>query len=87
MVTVDGELALLRVGDSLADCNRLAWASRIAGSPPAQAVSAHRMLSMLVGDSAGGIDMEAEVYRLMEFDSAIYALMERPAEFVTSNEN
>ena len=24
MVTVDGELALLRVGDSLVDCNRLA---------------------------------------------------------------
>ena len=45
------------------------------------------MLSMLVGDGAGGIDMEAEVYRLMGFDSAIYALMERPAEFVTSNEN
>ncbi len=32
MVTVDGELALLRVGDGLVDCNRLAWASRIACS-------------------------------------------------------
>ena len=38
MVTVDGELALLRVGDGLVDCNRLAWASRIADGLPAQAV-------------------------------------------------
>ncbi len=76
MVTVDGELALLRVGDGLVDCNRLAWASRIAGGLPAQAVSAHQTLSMLVGDGADGIDTEAEVCRLVGFDPATYALVE-----------
>lgn len=35
MVTVDGELALLRMGDNLVDCNRLARASRIADGLPA----------------------------------------------------
>ena len=76
MVTVDGELALLRVGDGLADCNRLAWASRIADGLPTQAVSAHRTLSALVGDGADGIDVEAEVCRLMGFDPATYELVE-----------
>ncbi|WP_282742568.1 hypothetical protein [Olsenella uli] len=76
MVTVDGELALLRVGDGLVDCNRLAWASRIADGLPAQAVSAHRMLSALMGNSADGIDVEARVCRLMGFDPATYALVE-----------
>ena len=76
MVTVDGELALLRVGDGLVDCNRLAWASRIADGLPAQAVSAHRTLSVLVGDGASGIDVEAEVCQLMGFDPATYAFVE-----------
>ena len=76
MVTVDGELALLRVGDGLVDCNRLAWASRIADGLPAQAVSAHRTLSMLMGNDTDGIDVEAEVCRLTGFDPATYALME-----------
>lgn len=76
MVTVDGELALLRVGDGLVDCNRLAWASRIADGLPAQAVSAHRMLSALMGNNANGIDVEARVCRLMGFDPATYALVE-----------
>ena len=76
MGTVDGELALLRVGDGLVDCNRLAWASRIAGGLPAQAVSAHQTLSMLVGDGADGIYTEAEVCRLVGFDPATYALVE-----------
>lgn len=80
MVMVDGELALLRVGDGLVDCNRLAWSSRIADGLLAQAVSAHRTLSMLMGDSAGGIDVEAEVCRLMGFDPATYELMEELAE-------
>ncbi len=79
MVTVDGELALLRVRDSLVDCNRLAWTSRLADGLPAQAVSAHRTLSMLMGDSAGGIDVEAEVCRLMGFDPATHALVEELA--------
>ncbi|MDP9860694.1 hypothetical protein J2S71_002390 [Olsenella profusa DSM 13989] len=80
MVMVDGELALLRVGDGLVDCNRLAWASRIADGLPAQAVSAHRTLSMLVSDGADGIDIEAEVCRLMGFDPATYELVEELAE-------
>ena len=80
MVTVDGELALLRVGDSLVDCSRLAWASRIADELPTQAVSAHRTLSTLLGDCADGIDVEAEVCRLMGFDPATYELAEELAE-------
>lgn len=80
MVTVDGELALLRVGDGLVDCNRLAWASRIADGLPAQAVSAHRMLSVLVDDSADGIDVESEVCNLMGFEPATYELVEELAE-------
>lgn len=79
MVTVDGELALLRVGDGLVDCNRLAWASRIADGLPAQAVSAHRTLSTLLGDGADGIDVEAGVCHLMGFDPATYALVEELA--------
>ena len=79
MVTVDGELALLRVGDGLVDCNRLAWASRIADGLSAQAVSAHRTLSMLVGGSADGIDVETEVCRLMGFDLVMYTLVEEIA--------
>lgn len=80
MVTVDGELALLRVGDDIVGCNRLAWASRIADGLPAQAVSAYRTLSMLMSDSTDGIDIEAEVCRLMGFDTATYALMEDLSE-------
>ena len=80
MVTVDGELALLRVGDGLVDCNRLVWASRIADGLPAQAVSAHHTLSMLVGDGVDGIDVEAEVCRLMGFHPAMYALAEELPE-------
>ena len=85
MVTVDGELALLRVGDGLVDCNRLAWASRIADGLPAQAVSAHRTLSVLVGDGASGIDVEAEVCQLMGFDPATYALMEDLSEMTDAD--
>lgn len=80
MVTVDGELALLRVGDGLVDCNRLAWASRIADGLPAQAASAHRTLSVLLGAGADGIDVEAEVCRLMGFDPAAYELVEELSE-------
>ena len=80
MVSVDGELALLRVGDGLVDCNRLAWASRIADGLPTQAVSAHRTLSVLVSDGTDGIDVEAEVCRLMGFDPATYALVEEVSE-------
>ena len=87
MVTVDGELALLRVGDGLVDCNRLAWASRIADGLPAQAVSAHRTLSALINDSAGSIDVEAEVCRLMGFDPATYALVEDLAADSTESES
>lgn len=79
MATVDGELALLRVGDSLVDCNRLAWASRIADELPAQAVSAHRTLSTLLGDCADGIDVEAEACRLIGFDPATYERVEELA--------
>lgn len=87
MVTVDGELALLHVGDGLVDCNRLAWASRIADGLPAQAVSAHRMLSTLVGDGADEIDIEAEVCRLMGFDPATYELVEGLATDPTDSES
>lgn len=76
MVTVDGELALLRVGDGLADCSRLAWASRIADGLPTQALLAHQTLSMLVGNGADGIDVEAEACRLMGFDPTTYELIE-----------
>ena len=86
MVTVDGEFALLRVGDGLVDCNRLAWASRIADGLPAQAVSAHQTLSMLVGDGADGIDVEAEVCRQMGFDPATYALVEGMHEMTCANQ-
>ena len=85
MVTVDGELALLRVGDDLVDCNRLAWASRIADGLPAQAVLAHRTLSMLVGNDTDGIDVEAEVCRLTGFDPATYALMEDLSEMTDAD--
>lgn len=85
MVTVDGELALLRVGDGLVDCNRLAWASRIADGLPAQAVSAHRTLSMLMGNDTDGIDVEAEVCRLTGFDPATYALMEDLSEMTDAD--
>ena len=85
MVTADGELALLRVGDGLVDCNRLAWASRIADGLPAQAVSAHRTLSMLMGNDTDGIDVEAEVCRLMGFDPATYALMEDLSEMTDAD--
>lgn len=85
MVTVDGELALLRVGDGLVDCNRLAWASRIADGLPAQAVSAHRTLSMLMGNDTDGIDVEAEVRRLTGFDPATYALMEDLSEMTDAD--
>ena len=87
MVTVDGEFALLRVGDGLVDCSRLAWASRIADGLPAQAVSAHRTLNMLVGDEADGIDVEAEVCRMMNFDPATYALVEGLATDSTDSES
>lgn len=80
MVTVDGELALLRVGDGLVDCNRLAWASRIADGLPVQAVSAHRTLSMLMSDGTDGIDVEVKVCRLMGFDPATYELVEDLSE-------
>ena len=85
MVTADGELALLRVGDGLVDCNRLAWASRIADGLPAQAVSAHRTLSMLMGNDTDGIDVEAEVCRLTGFDPATYALMEDLSEMTDAD--
>ena len=85
MVTVDGELALLRVGDGLVDCSRLAWASRIADGLPAQAVSAHRTLSMLMGNDTDGIDVEAEVCRLTGFDPATYALMEDLSEMTDAD--
>lgn len=85
MVTVDGELALLCVGDGLVDCNRLAWASRIADGLPAQAVSAHRTLSMLMGNDTDGIDVEAEVCRLTGFDPATYALMEDLSEMTDAD--
>ncbi|WP_283171745.1 hypothetical protein, partial [Curtanaerobium respiraculi] len=49
---------------------------RIADGLPAQAVSAHRALNMLVGDDADGIEIEAEVCRLMGFGPATYALVE-----------
>ena len=87
MVTVDGELALLRVGDGLVDCNHLAWASRIADELPAQAVSAHRTLSTLLGDCADGIDVEAEVCRLMGFDPATYERVEELATDSADNES
>lgn len=77
------EHALLRVGDGLVDCNHLAWASRIADGLPVQAVSTHRALNMLVGDEADGIDVEAEVCRMMSFDPATYALAE---ELTTDSE-
>ena len=85
MVTVDGELALLRVGGGLVDCNRLAWASRIADGLSAQAVSAHRTLSMLMGNDTDGIDVEAEVCRLTGFDPATYALMEDLSEMTDAD--
>ena len=85
MVTVDGELALLRVEDGLVDCSRLAWASRIADGLPAQAVSAHRTLSMLMGNDTDGIDVEAEVCRLTGFDPATYALMEDLSEMTDAD--
>lgn len=85
MVTADGELALLRVGDGLVDCNRLAWASRIADGLPAQAVSAHRTLSMLMGNNTDGIDVEAKVCRLTGFDPATYALMEDLSEMTDAD--
>ena len=85
MVTVDGELALLRVGGGLVDCNRLAWASHIADGLPAQAVSAHRTLSMLMGNDTDGIDVEAEVCRLTGFDPATYALMEDLSEMTDAD--
>lgn len=75
MVTVNNELALLCVGDGLMNCNCLAWVSRIANSPPTQAISVHRMFSMLVGDGISRIDMEAEVCRLIGFDPATYVLV------------
>lgn len=80
MVTVDGELALLRVGDGLVDCNRLAWASHIADGLPAQAVLARRMVSVLVGDGVSGIDVEAEACRLIGFDPTTYTLVEDLSE-------
>ena len=80
MVTVDSELSLLRVGDGLVDCNLLAWASRITDGLPAQVVSAHRTLSILVSASADGIDVEAEVCRLMGFDPATFGLIDELAE-------
>lgn len=76
LAEADVELALLRVGDGLMDCNHLAWASRIADSLPAQALSAHRALSMLVSNDADGIDVEAEACRLIGFDPTTYALVE-----------
>ncbi|RRF98726.1 MAG: hypothetical protein DUD39_08090 [Coriobacteriaceae bacterium] len=80
MVTVDGELALLRVGNGLVDCNRLAWASRIADGLPDQVVSVHRTLGMLVSDCADDIDVKAEVCRLMGFDPATYEFVEDLSE-------
>ena len=80
MVTMDGELALLRTGDGLVDCNRLVWASRIADGLFAQAVSAHRTLSVLKGDGEDGVDMEAEICRLMGFDPATYELVKDLSE-------
>ena len=61
-----------RVGDGLVDCNHLAWASRIADGLPAQVVSAHYALSAFASDGADGIDVEAEVCRLIGFDLAAY---------------
>ena len=85
MVTVDGELALLRVGDGLVNCSRLAWASRIADGLPAQAASAHRALGMLMSDGADSIDVETEACRLMGFDPATYALVEELTENSVEN--
>lgn len=83
MVTVNSELALLRMGNDLVNCNHLAWASRVADGLPAQTVSAHRTLNMLVGDETDGIDVEAEICHLMGFDPSTYALAE---ELTTDSE-
>lgn len=77
------EHALLRVEDDLVDCNHLAWASRVADGLPAQTVSAHRTLNMLVGDETDGIDVEAEICHLMGFDPSTYTLAE---ELTTDSE-
>ena len=61
------------------DRNRLAWASRITDDLPAQAVSAHRTLSMLMSDNTDGIDIEAKVCRLIGFDPVTYTLVEELA--------
>lgn len=41
---------------------------------------------MLVDDSAGGIDVEAEACRLMGFDSAVYAFVEGMHEMACANQ-
>jgi len=50
-------------------------------------VSAHCALSAFASDGADGIDVEAEVYRLMVFDPATYALTEELIELTKSYEN
>ena len=42
---------------------------------------------MLVGDETDGIDVEAEVCRMMSFDPATYALVEGLATDSTDNES
>lgn len=86
MVTVDSELALLRVGDGLVNCNRLAWVSRIADGLPVQAVSVHRTLNALISGSADGIGVEAEACCLMGFDPATYTFVEELAEMTCTNQ-
>ncbi|WP_455026463.1 hypothetical protein [Olsenella uli] len=56
------------------------WYPALGQDAPAQAVSAHRTLGMLIGDGADGIDIETEVCRLMGFDPATYALAEELVE-------
>ena len=58
-----------RVGDGLVDCNHLAWAS------------AHYALSAFASDGEDGIDVEAEVCRLIGFDLAAY----EPVEGLTTD--
>jgi hypothetical protein len=67
MAEVDGEVALLRAGDNLVDCNRLAHVSRISESFARQVVSARSWLMLASPEST-----ESEICRTLGMSADAY---------------
>jgi uncharacterized C2H2 Zn-finger protein len=67
MAEVDGEVVVLRAGDDLVDCNRLAHVSRISESFAKQVVSAHSWLLLASPGST-----ESDICRMLGMSADAY---------------